>query len=244
MKLRPLWDQLRDDALGFGADVVILDTVSDIYGGSEIERGPVTAFVKGCLGRLGKEIGGTIIALAHPSLAGKASGEGYSGSTAWNNAVRSRLYLRYPGKATTGDIRELVGMKTNYGPKGNLLKLRWNAGAFDVIAGSSPATNGRNSPIPSIEEKCAEAVLSVLMAHPGEHLVLNKPNSSYLAQKVLKRLKPDLLAPFNYDEVGAALNRLFSVGKIREEVVGRNSSRRPIPGLIVTYSMSEYDVFG
>jgi RecA-family ATPase len=84
------------DAKAFRADVVIVDTIADVFAGSEIDRMQVNAFVKSCLGRLAQEIGGSVIALGHPSMAGKQSGEGESGSTAWSNAVRSRLYLKVP----------------------------------------------------------------------------------------------------------------------------------------------------
>ncbi|MEX6979940.1 hypothetical protein AB2C28_31615, partial [Pseudomonas aeruginosa] len=92
-----------------------LDPLSDIYAGSEIDRGQVTTFVKGCLGRLAHEIGGSVVVLAHPSQSGMSSGQGTSGSSAWSNAVRSRLYL-----STLSDkARELANMKLNYGPKGS-----------------------------------------------------------------------------------------------------------------------------
>jgi hypothetical protein len=42
---------------------------------------------------LALETSSTALLLAHPSLSGMASGSGTSGSTAWSNSVRSRLYL-------------------------------------------------------------------------------------------------------------------------------------------------------
>jgi hypothetical protein len=41
MRRQPVWEQLRDDAVAFGADVVIVDTIADTFGGSEIDRGQV-----------------------------------------------------------------------------------------------------------------------------------------------------------------------------------------------------------
>ncbi|MBB3938162.1 AAA family ATPase [Aureimonas phyllosphaerae] len=81
MKRQAVWEQLRSDALAFRADVVIMDTIADIFAGEEQNRAQVTSFVKGVLGRLAAEIGGSVIALGHPSQAGKASKEGTSGST-------------------------------------------------------------------------------------------------------------------------------------------------------------------
>jgi hypothetical protein len=78
--------------------LLILDTLADFYAGNEISRPHVNYFVKTVLGGLiksQKEAGHslTVLLLGHPSVAGKASGSGYSGSTAWNAAVRSRMYL-------------------------------------------------------------------------------------------------------------------------------------------------------
>src|SRR5437762_12553597 len=69
------------------------------------------------------------------------SGTGSSGSTAWNNSVRSRLYFE-PAKANDGsepdpDLRMLSVRKANYGPKGMPTALRWTAGAYVPEGGTS-----------------------------------------------------------------------------------------------------------
>ena len=65
----------------------------------------------------------TILLLGHPSVAGKASGSGYSGSTAWNNAVRSRMYLTRPEEGA-GDERILTRGKANYASSGDETAVR------------------------------------------------------------------------------------------------------------------------
>src|SRR5262249_23821225 len=99
-------------------DLLVLDTLADVYGGNEIVRVQVNHFIKTVLGRLilkAKEAGFilTVLLLAHPSMAGKASGSGASGSTAWENAVRARLYMRRPEEGHF-DERELIRAKANY----------------------------------------------------------------------------------------------------------------------------------
>jgi RecA-family ATPase len=88
----------------------------------------------GLLRGLALRHGTTVLLLAHPSLAGMASGTGSSGSTAWNNSVRSRLYLRRIVTSERDepdpDARELEVMKSNYGRKGLVIPLRWQAGFF------------------------------------------------------------------------------------------------------------------
>jgi hypothetical protein len=239
LKRQSIWEQIRDDAVAFGAGVFIGDTIADMFGGNEIDRSQVNAFVKSCLGRLGQEMGGSVIALGHPSMSGKASGSGTSGSTAWNNAVRSRLYLRYPKGVEKGNVRELEGMKLNYGPKGNVIKLRWNRGAFDVVA-SSMAPVGGDAPkafegsVPTLEQASDQVVLDAIVTCSGEPVALNmKPNSPHYAPKVLKRREPDLLVELGDEEVAEALGRLEARGVIRAGEVGRDAYRRPVAGYTV-----------
>lgn len=233
MHRQAVWEQLRDDAKTFDADTVIVDTIADTYCGSEIDRVQVNAFVKSCLGRLAQEIGGSVIALGHPSQAGRSSGQGTSGSTAWSNAARSRLYLRYPAGADRGNIRELEGMKLNYGPKGMLLKLRWARGAFEMLAGYRPAgTPVSSSGMKSVGDAAEDAVVSALVSHSSERLNRTQ-RSPYFAPKVLKRLAPDILAAFSQNEVEAALDRLERRKAIRVERTGRDASYRPTFGYVV-----------
>lgn len=61
------------------------------------------------------------------------SGSGTSGSTAWNNSVRSRLYLERiadEGHEPDPDRRRLRTMKSNYGRVGGEIPLRWQQGVF------------------------------------------------------------------------------------------------------------------
>lgn len=108
--------------------LLILDTLADFYAGNEIDRPSVNYFVKTVLGGLIKsqEAAGqalTVLLLGHPSVAGKASGAGYSGSTAWNNAVRSRMYLTRPEEGAS-DERILTRGKANYAKSGDETALR------------------------------------------------------------------------------------------------------------------------
>ena len=232
MRLRPVWHRLKRDALAFGADVVIIDTLADVFPGSEIDRAQVSAFVKGCLGKLADEIQGSVIALGHPSQSGKQSGAGTSGSTAWSNAARSRLYLRYPEGADGGNIRELQGMKANYGPKGNTFKLRWARGAFEGLMASIAADSSKASLLPQSTDAAEAAVISVLMQHPGERMGLAK-NSVYFAPSVLLKLEPDDLSAFGKTEILGALERLMRRGAVREENIGYSESKHPIRGLVI-----------
>ncbi|MBE0552649.1 MAG: AAA family ATPase [Rhodobacteraceae bacterium] len=113
--------------------LVVLDTLADLFGGNEINRAHARQFI-GLLRGLALRHGTTVLLLAHPSLSGIATGTGSSGSTGWNNSVRSRLYLRRIMTADRDepdpDARELEVMKANYGRNGIVIPLRWQAGFF------------------------------------------------------------------------------------------------------------------
>ncbi|MBE7196273.1 MAG: AAA family ATPase [Parafilimonas terrae] len=246
MRLTPTWHRLRDDARALGLNVLILDTLADIFAGAEVDRAQVSAFVKGCLWRLAQEIGGSVIALGHPSMSGKSSGEGTAGSSAWNNACRSRLYLRYPGddgaaksrgKGNTrpppSDIRELENMKLNYGPRGTRLKIRWVRGAFEPLMMSAvPTAIPSAAHVPRTEDAAQDALVRALIAFPLERLAL-AGNSPYYAPTVLKGLAPSILDAFSRPEIAAALERLQRLGAVVRVDVGKDTSSRPIHGLRV-----------
>lgn len=129
----PLFDSLCDDVKRCQAQIVVLDTLADVFAGNEIIRNQVRRFVT-ALRKLAIEIQGVVILTAHPSLSGMASGSGISGSTAWNNSVRSRIYLTKPKTDNEEEAdpneRVLKTMKNNQGPAGGRIRLLWNDGVF------------------------------------------------------------------------------------------------------------------
>lgn len=116
--------------------VVVLDTLADLFPGNENDRAQARQFV-GLLRALAIKHDCAIILLAHPSLSGLNSGSGTSGSTAWNNSVRSRLYLEriiQDGYEANPDARVLRTMKANYGRTGGEINLTWRKGVFEADA--------------------------------------------------------------------------------------------------------------
>ena len=127
---------IMNHALEFGAQVVVLDSLHDVFSGEENRRVQARQFIQG-LREIAREIDGVVLLTAHPSLTGRNTGTGESGSTAWNNAVRSRLYLTEADEQADGAERVLKTMKVNYGPKGGEIRLRWDNGVYRKIAEES-----------------------------------------------------------------------------------------------------------
>lgn len=131
------YERLKNTAIDFGAQIIVLDSLYNFFGGNEISRPQATQFI-GALDALAMEIGGAVVIVAHPSVAGITSGSGSAGSTAWHNAVRSRLYLhrRPVDKATLAVNPEAKGklilepMKGNYGPPQKAIELEFDHGQF------------------------------------------------------------------------------------------------------------------
>ena len=205
--------------LDFGARLLILDAVTNLFGGDEIKRRQVNAFV-GLLRQLAIKMDGAVVLLGHPSAAGIATGSGLSGSTHWHNAVRSRLYLaRTTGDDADPDERTLTKLKANYAGIGDVLRLRWQRGGF--VALDPPSGIDRAA----LSAK-ADRVFRALLTTTYEEGTWTSPNPSarnYAPTVFAKRLDREGLGKPAFE---AALFRLSKAGGIRKETYGRPSEPR------------------
>jgi len=120
--------------------LIVLDNSADVFAGNENDRAQVRQFVT-LLRDLAIGANAGLLLTSHPSLTGIGSGTGLSGSTAWNASVRSRLYFRRAktekDEEPDPDLRVLEVMKSNYGPVGETVTVRWNGGLFLPVIGTS-----------------------------------------------------------------------------------------------------------
>jgi RecA-family ATPase len=155
-----VWERLDSCARQFLPDILILDTSADLFAGNENIRAQVRQFV-GMLRSFAQEHDCAVLLLSHPSLTGISSGSGLSGSTAWNNSVRSRLYLEWACCRADEDpdrfARRLSTKKVNYGDTGSAISLRWQDGCF---ISESPAAGFAET----LAAKHAEDVFLALLA--------------------------------------------------------------------------------
>lgn len=118
-----------------GAQLLILDNSSDVYDANENDRAKVKQFLSG-LNRL-LSFDTAILLLAHVNaetakLGG--DGKGYSGSTAWNNGVRSRWFQW----RKDGEIF-LQLKKSNYAPPGLTVEIAWDGATATFTIGEEIA---------------------------------------------------------------------------------------------------------
>ena len=123
MSILPLFEELRLSILTTGAKLVVLDNVAHLFEGNENIRAHVAAFI-GLLNALALETHCAIILISHPNKAG----DSFSGSTAFQNQVRSHIHLEVD--ADDADARLLTLVKANYARLDEPMRLRWHRSAF------------------------------------------------------------------------------------------------------------------
>lgn len=132
--------RLMETCKAWRPDLVVLDTAADLYPDNENDRSKVRWFIQAGLARIARDFKCGVLLLAHPSVSGLNSGTGTGGSTAWNNTVRSRLYLSKEmdenGKDTGSAIRILSKKKSNYAAQGGDIRLIWSNGVLMPASGS------------------------------------------------------------------------------------------------------------
>jgi RecA-family ATPase len=201
--------------------LVILDVLADMFSGDENSRPQSRQFI-GLLKRLARKHDCAFLLLAHPSLTGLNTGSGMSGSTGWNNAVRSRLYFQ-TAKASDGtepnkNLRTLEGKKSNYGEAGGKITLEWKNGLFVPVQGETGLDKM------AAEAKADDVFLTLLKRVTAQGRNVSAAKGPTYAPAVFAA-EPD-----NQDITSkifdAAMRRLLSVGHIRIETSGPPSRRR------------------
>lgn len=203
-----------------GSGLVILDHVAHLFTGNENDRGDVTRFVN-LLNRLAGETGAAILLLGHPNK----SGDSYSGSTAWLNAVRSQITIDHPrddeGNVLDMDARVLTIGKANYAQKGEALRFRWHKWAF-VREDDLP--QDQRAEIAAVIKANGEndAFMRCLAQRTMEH--------RHVSEKVGANYAPKLFATMpeakgiTKDRLTAAMDRLFRTGAIERGFLWRDTA--------------------
>lgn len=163
------YHSLRDRIEDLGTDFLIVDGVSDTFGGNENARNEVKRYVNALVALIPEDRGSVLLVghVAKPAASSSATSEGYSGSTGWHNSVRARWYL-YPeqrkdddgGTERTGSLI-LDLQKSNHGRTDQSLRFTWDAQAH-LYLGSEVAGRSRfEENLRGQEEQ--ESILAALM---------------------------------------------------------------------------------
>lgn len=148
----PAYGRLQERVLGSGAEVIVVDGISDTYGGNENVRSEVKRYVNSLVALAPADTGAVLLIghVAKPQATDSQSGEGYSGSTAWHNSVRSRWYLYDEkqqgddgGRAQKTGALNLELQKSNLGRTDQSIKWRWDDGAHLFVPEAAPTAFDR-----------------------------------------------------------------------------------------------------
>lgn len=208
-----LFAELAAIAEAHDVQLIVVDTLADIFTGNENDRGQARAFAQAALGALARQTGGAVLALAHPSLTGSANGSTGSGSTAWKGTFRSQLYLESPasgeGEQSDPDLRAMRRAKANYARRDESIEIRWRAGVFEP---TRPVTTGI---IASIERRTAERVFMDLLGKVTAEgrFVSDSHQSPQYAARVFS-MRPDR-ERFTKKDFEGAMQRLFAAKEIQ-----------------------------
>ena len=210
----PACKRIEEMIKATGAKLAFLDNVAHLFTGNENDRGQVTRFIN-LLNRLAGNTGAAILLLAHPNK----SGDSYSGSTAWLNAVRSQVTLDFlrdaDGAFIDPDARVLSTGKANYAQLGEAVKFRWHEWAF-VREEDLPAhTRAELRQVIKANEEDAAFLKCLKAATAKKRAVSHNPSPSYFAN-VFAGMREG--KKFKKDAYQRAFERLLATGQIELDV--------------------------
>ena len=214
-----LFAELEARAADEQPSLIIIDTLADVYPANENDRAKVRQFI-GILRGLALRQRCAVMLLGHPSLTGLNSGSGMSGSTAWNNSVRSRLYherIIAEGYEPDPDKRLLSTKKANYGRIGGEIGMTWREGVFIAEAQESALD------ALAAGAKAERVFLRLLAEFDAQGRHVNAQGGARYAPKVFAD-HPDSEG-CNKKALRIAMDRLLSRGKLTIQHDGPPSRR-------------------
>lgn len=218
MRPTPLFEALKQAACDIRPKLIGIDTASDAFGGQENNRSQVRQFIS-MLRELAIASNSAVVLNSHPSLTGLNTGSGISGSTAWHNSVRARMYLKSAatdkGDEPDPDLRELEFLKNNYGPTGTKIMLRWQRGVF------VPAQSTTSLDKMAQEQKADEVFLTLMKQFDQQGRNVSDRLSPSYAPAVFS--KEAAAAGLRKEALAQAMRRHFAANKIHVSHYGRPS---------------------
>lgn len=229
MNIAPRYGQIERTCLARGIRFVTLDNTAHTFAGNENDRHEVAGFVN-LNNRLAQMIGGSVLMVGHPNKAG----DSYSGSTAWENQVRSRLYLEVPkgeeGAPLNPDMRVIRNEKANYSKRGAEVRFWWVKGAFvaDDELPEGIDNDVRDSAQAGYENQLFLTLLDRL-TEQRRHVSHSRNLGNY-APKIMAAMPEAKGTPPK--AFAAAMERLFMLEEIAaSQPLWRGSNRHPVLGL-------------
>jgi RecA-family ATPase len=198
--------------------LIAIDSAAAVFDGDAIARRLVRAFLA-MLRKLAGETGAAIVLLDHPSVRGMADGTGTANSVDWRNSVRSMMYLSDPDKDDP-DVRTLELKKSNRGRNGEKVKLRWNGLTF-----TTEAAAGGPSPYCAAADRDVDELFLRLLDKRNAQGRPVRPSTGRGSAPSEMEDDPEANG-VKVPAFRAAMERLFTAGKIRTVETGSPAKRR------------------
>lgn len=228
----PLLEWFREYVNDLRVQVLWLDNAAHLLQANHDDRTVVTAFINALNGLVtGRPFG--VVIITHP---GRAAGSEYSGSVAWENAVRMRWYLSstlpdqqpIAGNEPVTNVRYLSKRKSNYSAQ-DYVRFEMRDGL--LVPDTAPAHVG--GLVAALDQrKAEEAVLDGFQALLQMGIKPSDGASSpdYLPKHLLSK---GLARGFTKRDLDGAMHRLMTAGKFSRGVIGQYSNRNPRFGLVL-----------
>ena len=228
LETTPALGELADQVADYRAELVILDNIARLFGGNENDRHAVTTF---CALVHGACSPAAVLLLGHPA---KSVGSEFSGSTAWEGAVRARLYLsdRLPDAKDDDDapvddrVRYLSRRKANYSPL-DVRRLTLTQGVLipDAVEIAKAAGNVSGEFAKDIVRRAVQT-----LAAKDIHGTTSTNSPNYLP-KLARQYS--LLDRLTDKQFGRVMRTMILDGNIASAEVGKYANRSPKPGLVL-----------
>jgi RecA-family ATPase len=202
----PFYDRLLDAAADIKPKHIGIDTLADVFGGDEIDRGQVRQFVA-MLRRLAITANGSVVLLSHPSQSGISSGSGISGSTAWHNSVRGRIYMRLKDEKVENGRRVIEFKKNQYGRLDDSMTVHYANGVYVPDRGTSEFDSAAE------DLKVDKLFLELLTIATGQHRYFGSKPGTNFAPARLAEMPQANDTPKKV--LATAMERLFAANKIK-----------------------------
>lgn len=234
---KPMWapaygllsEQLND----LNADIWLGDNIAHMFAGSENDRTPVTVFAAGIAAARGVPY--CPLLLGHVA---KAQGSEYAGSTAWENAMRMRLFMgralpdqTEPDEDADDAIRVLAKRKSNYSAD-DLLKFRLQDGVL-VPERAQDAADETGGMVAHIRRQNARQAVLQALRKIAEMGMVSSPHlgKNYLPAQMAKY---GLMAEYRKPDIVAAMDGLLTEGGIKIGPLGKDKGYRERFGLVIS----------
>lgn len=215
-----------------GCQLIVIDGCADVFAANENDRAAVKAFVRGL--RTMTPPDGVLLLIAHLDKQGVKEGEdalGFSGSTSWHNAVRSRLFMHREvdesDKRETGRI-VVENKKSNWGKQGGRMILEYDEGYHYLRRVDEPEQSRvrPSNKLQDVEE--AAALKSIIRAAvaKGDPIpaATNGKRSAHEVMSAHAGFPEGLRSSRGVKRFYVLLNRLRAAGEVKAERGPRSSS--------------------